>query len=88
MDTKLTLTGSDNYGKPRQLYADRLAAMDEAAFLKECEQAIWLSAYASNNSRSDYHWHADTCHDEAKRREKPELYTRAYKQVERSVRGK
>lgn len=35
--------------------------------------------------RSDYHWQADACYDEAARRGKPELYTQAYNRVRASV---
>jgi hypothetical protein len=77
--TALRLIGNDNYGKPRQAYADKLFAMDDDAFLTEAEQTIWLSAYANNNPRSDYHWQADACYDEATRRGKPELYRKAWK---------
>jgi hypothetical protein len=81
----IQLEGKDNYGKPHQAYADRIAAMDEAAFLKEAETSIWLSAYAANNRRSDYHWHADACYDEAKRRGKPSLYSRAFSRASTSA---
>ncbi len=77
----LTIEGKDNYGKPRQEFVDRLAAMSDDAFVKEAEHRIWLSAYANNNLRSDFHWQADACHDEAKRRGKPELYEMAYKRA-------
>ncbi len=85
MEEKLTITGKDNYGKPRQAWADKLAALDDAGFVKEARQMIWLSGYANNNPRSDYHWQADACYDEAKRREKPELYQLAYDYVLQSV---
>jgi hypothetical protein len=49
--------------------------------VKQAEQDIWLSAYANNNPRSDYHWQADTCRKEAQRRGHPELYERAYRQA-------
>lgn len=75
------LDGKDNYGKPRQGFADKIAAMTDAEFLKEAEQSIWLSAYANNNPRSDYHWHADTCYHEAQRRGKPELYSEAFRKA-------
>lgn len=78
---KLTLNGKDNYGKPRQDFADRLAKMTDDQFLDEANQSIWLSAYANNNPRSDYHWHADACYDEAQRRGKPELYSIAFKRA-------
>ena len=87
MTEKLTLEGKDNSGKPRQLYADRIAVMDDDDFTKQCEQVIWLSAYASNNPRSDYHWWADACYNEAQRRGKPELYTQGYNAALKSVRG-
>ena len=74
----LTLPGKDNYGKPRQDYADRLAGMSEADFLEAAEQAVWLSAYATNNRRSDYHWQCDACYNEAIRRGNKNLYSRAH----------
>lgn len=78
---KLTLEGVDNYGAPRQHFADSLAASDEQQYLQTAEEYIWLSAYASNNPRSDYHWKADACYDEAKRRGKPELYELAWRRA-------
>jgi hypothetical protein len=74
----MALVGNDNHGKPKQDYADSLEAMSEVGFLKAAVQAIWLSAYASNNPRSDYHWQADACYDEAVRRGRPELYSQAH----------
>ena len=76
--TLTLLEGKDNYGKPRQKFADMLAALDDEAFVKQAEKSIWLSAYAGNNPRSDYHWHAAACYKEARRRNKPDLYRRAY----------
>jgi hypothetical protein len=78
---RLTIEGKGNDGKPRQEFADRLAAADEAGFLKIAEDRIWLSAYAANNRRSDYHWQADACYDEAQRRSRPDLYKRAWEQA-------
>ena len=75
---RLAIEGKDNYGKPRQEFADRLAAADEPEFLRIAEQSIWLSAYAGNNPRSDYHWQADACYDEARRRGNPDLYQQAW----------
>lgn len=72
---------NDNSGKSRSEYFIRIAAMDDAALAKECETKIWLSAYASNNSRSDYHWHVDACYDECQNRKKPEIYTEAHKRA-------
>lgn len=72
-------TGNDNYGKPKSEYLNKLANMNNTALLEECETRIWLSAYANNNPRSDYHWQADVCYDECKRRNKLEIYQKAYK---------
>lgn len=74
----VTIEGNDNYGKPRQAFANKVALLDDNEFVKEAENRIWFSAYASNNPRSDYHWQADLCYDEAERRGKPELYARAW----------
>jgi hypothetical protein len=79
------ITGMDNYRKPRQAFADKIAAMDDKVFVHHTETIIWLSAFANNNSKSDYHWQADTCSDEAKRRGKPELYTTAWQQAKDSA---
>jgi hypothetical protein len=81
MMDKLTLDGNDNYGKPKQAFADRLAAASDDEYLKIAEEYIWLSAYANNNSRSDYHWMCDATYDEAKRRGKPELYSQAWEKA-------
>jgi hypothetical protein len=75
------LEGKDNYGRSRQAYADKIAALDDVAFVDEAESSIWLSAYASNNPRSDYHWQAVACSAEADRRGRPELYERAWKRA-------
>ena len=75
----LTLAGNNNYGKPRQDFANKVGESTDDEFVKIAEQYIWLSAYASNNPRSDYHWIADACYDEAVARGKLGLYERAWK---------
>ena len=85
MNDALQLEGKDNYGHPRQAFADKLAAASDEAYLSIAEERIWLSAFADNNPRSDYHWQADACYDEAQRRGKPALYEKAYQNVLRSV---
>ena len=52
--------------------------MSDKKLLEETEKKIWLSAYANNNRRSDFHWHVDACYDEWERRGKPEMYVKAY----------
>lgn len=70
--------GNDNSGKPKADYVAKLAGMADSELLDEAKKNIWLSAYARNNPRSDYHWRADACYDESQRRGKPEIYQRAY----------
>lgn len=77
----LTIPGKDSDGKPRQRFADKLAAASSEEFLKIAEQAIWLSAYANNNPRSDFHWQADACWDEAHRRGQPGMYQMAWERA-------
>lgn len=78
MADAITIDGKDNYGKPRQDFANMVAALADEAFVTEAKKCIWLSAYANNNPRSDYHWQAGACYREAQRRGKPELYKRAH----------
>lgn len=73
--------GKDNYGKPRSEYLAKIAAMDDDALLNETENKIWLSAFAGNNPRSDFHWNVDACYDEWQHRGKPEQYDVAYKEA-------
>jgi hypothetical protein len=77
----ITLEGKSNSGKPRQDFADKIGAMDDAALMKETEHYIWLSAFANNNPRSDYHWMADACYDEAQARGKLDIYRAAFGRV-------
>ena len=70
--------GLDNYGRPKQEYIDRLTEMTDEELHTETRRMIWLSAYANNNPRSDYHWMCDATSDEWARRGKPEGYKRAY----------
>jgi hypothetical protein len=73
--------GNDNSGKPKTEYLKKMVLMTDEELRKECESKIWLSAYASNNHRSDYHWHCDCCYDECKRRGKEDIYSKAHKSV-------
>ena len=78
--------GKDNYGKPKSDYIARIAVMTDAELLKEGELKIWLSAFANNNPRSDYHWHADAIYDECANRGKPEIYSEAWNKASASAR--
>ena len=70
--------GKDNYGHPKQDYLDELLAMDDSHLRDECNHSIWLSAYANNNPRSDFHWRCDACYDECARRDKGEIYSQEH----------
>jgi hypothetical protein len=71
----------DNSGHPTKEYVDRLAAMTENELRRECNSMIWLSAYASGNHRSDYHWKCDATYDECKKRRKKSIYSQEYRKL-------
>jgi hypothetical protein len=85
MTDSVKLEGKDNSGRPRQEFADKIAALSDEGFFDVAEKKIWLSAYANNNPRSDYHWQADACYDEATRRGKPEIYKSAWEKASRAA---
>lgn len=73
--------GRDNYGNCKQQYINKIVAMTDDELMDEAKNKIWLSAYAANNHRSDYHWHVDVCYDECQFRRRPEIYEEAYKKA-------
>ncbi len=73
--------GSDNCGRPRQAYLERLAGLTDQDLMNEAEDKIWLLAWAVNNPGSDYHWQCRACFDEAGRRGKPQIYKEAYNEA-------
>ena len=75
---KLTIKGRDNYKKPKQEFADRLAAYSDRELQNVAEEYIWLSAFAANNPDSDYHWMCDATYDECVRRDSVYLYDSAW----------
>ena len=89
MDTKTLLNGGfgfkykglDNHGKPKKEYLNKILAMDEKKLQHETETKIWLSAYASNNPKSDYHWQCDACFEVAEEKFTG-LYDKAHKNVD------
>jgi hypothetical protein len=74
-------TDKDNYGMPKQEYLDRLSALSDDLLFSETKDKIWLSAYASNNPRSDFHWQCDACYNEWKKRNNLNRYDEAHKAV-------
>lgn len=53
-------------------------ALSDDEFVAKAEMQIWLSAFANNNPRAPAHKETDNAFDEARRREKPWLYQKAY----------
>lgn len=68
-------------------YRKKLTGLSEEDYLTEAKDKVWLSAYANNNPRSDYHWMCDLCYDEAVRRggKDAPLYDKAHKAAMRSA---
>ncbi len=77
--------GNDNYGHPKSEYLSAIALMSEDELAKEVGMKIWLSSYAANNPRSDYHWQCDACYSECVSRGKIQIYEREYKMIEKSL---
>ena len=74
-------TGNDNEGKPKREFIKDLVTSSDGDLYKKCTDYIWLSAFANNNPRSDYHWMCDACYDECQRRNQPEIYSKAHKYI-------
>ena len=74
-------SGNDNYGNPKHNYFIKVKSMSDKELLEETEQSIWLSAYATNNPRSDYHWHVDACWDAWDLRGNLSGYEKAWKRA-------
>jgi len=77
-DTFGKYKGMDNSGNPKTDYLTKLVQMSDIELYKECESKIWLSAFAANNHKSDYHWHCDACYVECVRRNKENIYSQAH----------
>lgn len=77
--------GNDNYKRPKTDYLRKLVVMTNEQLRKECDSLIWLSAYANNNPRSDYHFKCDACYDECERRKRPDIYKKSYDEILQSL---
>lgn len=47
----------------------------------KCEHYIWMSGYAANNQRSNYHRMVDALYSKCSREGKVNIYKAAYKEV-------
>lgn len=72
---------SDNSPEKKKEYKTKLQGMSDSDLFSETKNKIWLSAFASNNRHSCYHWQCDYTYGEWKRRGKVEQYSAAYEQV-------
>jgi hypothetical protein len=54
------------------------ASLEETEWLRQAEQQIWLSAFASNNPRAPAHQETDRAYADAKARGAGWMYSRAY----------
>jgi hypothetical protein len=70
----------DNAPAKKEAYKASLMTLADENLYEECRSKIWLSAYASNNPNSCYHWQCDYCYDESSRRGKiEEIYSKAHR---------
>lgn len=69
----------DAYGKPKQVYLDKLSDMSNEELLKECDNMIWLHVHS--NPVSDYHWRSSACYEECKKRGKVNIFEKAEKHI-------
>ena len=65
----------------KPLYIEKLQNMSDTELGIECEKMIWLSAYANNRPRSEFHWQCSACYAETEQRDKIYIYARAHKSV-------
>lgn len=82
----MDFSGNDNHGKPKASYLERLAGLSLDQLKETTERMIWLSGYANNNPRSDYHWQVDACYEEIKKRTGDDkIYSDCYNRVVSSL---
>lgn len=60
-------------------YTSKLRGLTPHGLLKETENQIWHSAFASNSPGAEAHWKVDLCSAEARRRGETALYKVAYR---------
>lgn len=76
----------DNSPAKKTEYGQRIKLMTDQELFDEAKLKIWLSAFASNNPNSCYHWQCDAVYDECKQRNKVnEIYQKAYNENISSV---
>lgn len=81
IDLQKKYSGKDNFGHSKIIFVNKMLELDDGEFSKKCEHYIWLSAYANNNPRSDYHWMCDVCYDICHNRNRIDIYEEAWERV-------
>ncbi len=76
---------SQNQKEEFARFMESLPSKTDDELAKLCDQFIWLSAYAANNPRSNYHRMCDACYDECQKRNRSDIYRAAYKRIEESL---
>lgn len=78
----------DNAPTRKTAYAEKLMAMNDRELFQETKDKVWLSAYASNNPHSCFHWQCDYTYKEWVRRHgNGDQYDKAHKAVVRETCG-
>ena len=70
-----------------QAFQTKLATVTHKELFGLCREYIWLSAYASNNPKSNYHRMCDATYDRCQSLGVPVLYSYAHKVVSGSEAG-
>lgn len=86
LEVKIFRHNPDNEPAKMEAYRLALEAMTDADLSRETKDKIWLSAYASNNPISCYHWQCDYTYNEWSRRGLTDRYQQAHDAVPRSLR--
>lgn len=69
----------DNAPEKQEAYRLKLEGMTDEQLFTEAKDKIWLSAYATDNSHSCFHWQCDATYTESARRNNTDIYDRAHK---------
>lgn len=78
----------DNTPELQDAYELKLILLDDDQLAEECNNKIWLSAYASNNPGSCFHWQADANWKECNNRGKVFIYEREWNKLYAAAGGR
>lgn len=78
--------GFDNDKRPKGEFIEKIAKMSDDDLFEATKNGLWLSVFANNNPRSDFHWQAEVFYDEWQHRERRDQYTAAYEAAAKAAR--